>query len=123
VVLYLIVLTIILNSFDSKITRDAIHLRTIGVTEFESIIGACRELLSISFTDSRVEFIRRQTNVAAHALAREATLLDSSNIYYAIPFVLKLLLLMKCYKHIFLKKNIFLGVYTLRVQLKLYLKL
>ncbi len=70
---------------DSKITRDAFHSRKMDVTDFGSIIGACRELFSTSFTNSRVEFTRRQANAAAHALAREATSLASPNIYYDIP--------------------------------------
>jgi len=69
---------------DSKITRDAFHSRTIDVTEFGNIIGACRDLFFTSFTNSRVEFIRRQANAAAHALEREATSLTNPNIYYAI---------------------------------------
>jgi hypothetical protein len=40
---------------------------------------------STCFTNSRVEFIRRQANAAAHALAREATSLASPIIYYDIP--------------------------------------
>jgi len=37
------------------------------------------------FSNSRVEFVRRQTNVVAHTLAREATLLASPAVYYDIP--------------------------------------
>jgi len=71
---------------DSKITRDdAFHSCTVDVTEFGTIIGACRHLFSSSFTNSRVEFIRRQVNAAAHALAREATSLASPTIYHTIP--------------------------------------
>jgi len=70
---------------DSKITRDAFHSRKTDVTDFGSIVGACRELFSTSFTNSRVEFTRRQANAAAHALARDATSLASPNIYYDIP--------------------------------------
>ena len=63
---------------DSKIMRDAFHSRKTDVTDFGSIIGACRELFSTSFTNSRVEFTRRQANAAA-------TSLTSPNIYYDIP--------------------------------------
>lgn len=56
---------------DSKVTRDAFHSHHSDVTEFGSIIAACRELFSLSFLNSRVEFVRRQANSAAHALARE----------------------------------------------------
>ena len=54
---------------DSKITRDAFHSREVDVTEFGHIIDVCRDILSTSFTNSRVEFIRRQANAATHALA------------------------------------------------------
>jgi len=70
---------------DSKITRDSFHTRTVDVTEFGLIIEACREIFSTSFTNSQVEFIRRQTNAAAHALAKETTSLISPMIYYVIP--------------------------------------
>jgi len=78
---------------DSKITRDAFHSRTVDVTEFGTIIGACQHLFSFSFTNSRVEFIRRQTNAAAHALAREATSLASLTIYYAIPHCIETIII------------------------------
>jgi len=70
---------------DLKVTRDAFHSRNTDVTEFESIIKACRELFSSSFANFRVEFIRRQTNAAAYALAREVTSLASPSTYYVIP--------------------------------------
>lgn len=78
---------------DSKITRDAFHSRTIDVTEFGNIIDACREIFSSSFTNSRVEFIRRQANAAAHALAREATSLASPMIYYVIPHCIETIII------------------------------
>jgi len=70
---------------DSIATRDAFHSCNTDVTEFGSIIKACRELFSSSFANSKVEFIRRQTNAAAHALAREVTSLVSPFTYYVIP--------------------------------------
>jgi len=70
---------------DSKITRDAFHSCKTDVTEFGNTIDECRVRFFSSFTNSRVEFIRRQANAAAHALAREATSLASPNIYYVIP--------------------------------------
>jgi hypothetical protein len=70
---------------DSKITCDAFHSRREDVSEFGHIIASCKALFSAFFTNSRVEFIRRQTNAAAHVLAREATFLASPIIYYHIP--------------------------------------
>jgi len=69
---------------DSKITRDAFRSNKVNITEFGHIIDACRDFFSTSFTNSWVEFIRRQANAAAHALAREATSLASPIIYYDI---------------------------------------
>jgi len=70
---------------DSKVTRDAFHSRHTDTTEFESIITACREMFSTSFPNSRLAFIRRQANSAAHALARKAIYLASPTTYYVIP--------------------------------------
>ncbi|RHN79799.1 hypothetical protein MtrunA17_Chr1g0181271 [Medicago truncatula] len=78
---------------DSKITRDAFHSRKTDVSEFGSIIDACRDLFSNSFTNSRVEFIRRQANAAVHALAREATSLASPHIYYEIPLCIETIII------------------------------
>jgi len=89
---------------DSKITRDAFHSCKMDVTDFGSIIGACRELFSTSFTNSRVEFTRRQANAAAHASAREATSLASPSIYYDISYCIESII-MKCYKHLLFKKK------------------
>jgi ribonuclease HI len=78
---------------DSKITRDVCHSSKSDVSKVGSIIGACRDLFSTSFTNSRVEFIRRQANAAAHALAREATSLASPHIYYDIPFCIETIII------------------------------
>jgi len=78
---------------DSKITRDAFHSCTVDVTEFGTIIGVCQHLFSSSFTNSRVEFIQRQANAAAHALTREATSLASPTIYYVIPHCIETIII------------------------------
>ena len=52
----------------------------VRMSQILEVFGACRELLSTSFTNSRVEFTRRQAYAAAQALAREATSLTSPNI-------------------------------------------
>jgi len=81
------------DNIDFELTRDAFHSRTVDVTEFGTVIGACQHLFSSSFTNSRVEFIRRQANTATHALAREATSLASPTIYYAIPHCIKTIII------------------------------
>lgn len=70
---------------DSKVTKDAFHSHHSDNTEFGSIMKACMEMFYVHFTNSRVEFARRQANVAAHVLAREAISLASPTIYYVIP--------------------------------------
>jgi len=74
---------------DSKVTRDAFHSRHTDITEFGSIITACREMFSTSFPNSRVEFIRWQAYSAAHALTREAISLASPTTYYVIPICIE----------------------------------
>lgn len=54
---------------DSKTTHDAFHSRKDNVSEFGQIISACQSLFNTHFTNSRVEFTRRQANEVAHTLA------------------------------------------------------
>lgn len=70
---------------DSKITKDAFTARRDDISEFGHIVEASRSMFHFKFSNSRVEFVRRQINVAAHILARETTLLASPAVYYAIP--------------------------------------
>jgi ribonuclease HI len=70
---------------DSKLTFEAFQSTRNDTSEFGSIISSCRLLFSSFFSNSRVEFVRRQTNAVAHALARETTLLASPAVYYDIP--------------------------------------
>jgi hypothetical protein len=62
---------------DFKLTADAFLSDRNDTSEFGCIISSCRSLFSAFFSNSRVEFVRRQANGVAHALAREATLLAS----------------------------------------------
>jgi hypothetical protein len=91
---------------DSKIMNDAFHSSKTDITKFRHIIAACQSLFSTSFTNSRIEFIRQQTNVVAHALATEAASLTSPTIYYISQVVLTVLLSMKSYKQHSFKKDI-----------------
>jgi len=91
---------------DSKITRDSFHSTHDNIFEFGYINTSCWSPFSSSFTNSRVEFVRRHANAVALVLVGEATLLVNHAVYFTIPIVLNLLLLMKCYKHISLKKHI-----------------
>jgi len=69
---------------DSKLTCDAFHTTRDDYFEFWCIISSCRTLVSSFLTNSTVEFVRRQANGVAHALAGEATLLASPAIYFHI---------------------------------------
>jgi len=64
---------------DSKLTIDAFNSNHHNVTESGHIIIACQNLFYSHFTNLRVEFNRRQTNVTAHVLADETT------IYFDVP--------------------------------------
>ncbi|XP_024631302.1 uncharacterized protein [Medicago truncatula] len=70
---------------DSKITKDAFIARRDNISEFGHIVEASRSMFHSKFSNSRVEFVRRQANVVAHILARETTLIASAVVYYAIP--------------------------------------
>ena len=78
---------------DSKTTKDALYLGREDITEFGNIITASRSLLLSKFTNSRVEFVRRQANVVAHTLAGEATFLASLAIYFHIPNCIETLII------------------------------
>ena len=91
---------------DSKVTRDAFHSHHIDITEFGSIVTACREMFSTSFPNSRVEFIRRQANSAAHALVREAISLASPTTYYIIPICIEHIIINEMLYALFSKKSI-----------------
>jgi len=70
---------------DYRLTCDAFHANQDDTYEFGCIISSCRFLFSSFFTNSRVEFVRRQANGVAHVLAEEATLLASPVVYFHIP--------------------------------------
>jgi ribonuclease HI len=70
---------------DSKLTVDAFLSTWNDLSEFGSIISSCRSLFRNLFSNSRVEFVKRQANAVAHTLAREATCSASSAVYYEIP--------------------------------------
>jgi ribonuclease HI len=71
---------------DSKVTADAFNSPRHDLTEFGYIITACRNLFFSHFANSRVEFSRRQANVAAHILAGEAIFSASPIIHFNVPY-------------------------------------
>jgi ribonuclease HI len=70
---------------DSKIVTEAFHLQRPDVTKFGQVMSVIRSLFTSSFTNSRVEFSRRQANEVAHALARVAPFSASPTIYIDVP--------------------------------------
>jgi len=78
---------------DSKLRVDAFLSNRNDTFEFGCIISFCCSLFGSTFVNSRVEFVRRQANGVAHALAREATLLASPVIYYDIPDYIETLII------------------------------
>jgi len=102
---------------DSKTTNEPFHSNKPDVSEFGQIISRCQRLFHSQFTNYWVKFNRRQTNVIAHALAKEVVLSTSLNIYFHIPrCILMILLLMKCYNHFFFKKIKMVGPKIFSVQ-------
>jgi hypothetical protein len=92
-------------ALDSETITKAFHHHQPDISEFGQVMADARRLFSSSFTNSRVEFNRRQVNEVAHVLARVAPFSSSFTIYIDVPIVLINLLLMKCYKHISFKKK------------------
>jgi len=72
-------------ALDSKTTVDAFNKPHPDVSEFGLIISACRSLFDLHFTNSKVDFNRRQANEVAHTLAGVATLLASPTTYSYVP--------------------------------------
>ncbi|XP_024634754.1 uncharacterized protein [Medicago truncatula] len=69
---------------NSKLTADAFLSDKNNTCEFGCIITYCRSLFNSLFSNSMVEFVRRQANGVAYALARDVTLLTSLAVYYDI---------------------------------------
>ncbi|XP_073023466.1 uncharacterized protein [Primulina eburnea] len=71
---------VVRDSKDSKTVVETVHANAVDRSEFGTIIGECRSLLSRE-RYYRVQFRRRQANMFAHNLARAA-------ISHASPCVL-----------------------------------
>jgi ribonuclease HI len=55
---------------DSKIVTEAFHRQRPDVTEFGQVMSVIRSLFTSSFTNSRVEFNRRQANAVAFSMGK-----------------------------------------------------
>jgi len=69
---------------DSKTTIDAFHMNQIDVTEFAYVITSCRKFFVVQFTNSKVEFHRRQTNEIDKTLVMVAILSASLATYFHV---------------------------------------
>ena len=78
---------------DSKLTTDTFLSTRNDLYEFGCIISSCRSLFRNFVSNFRVEFVRRQANEVAHALAREAVSLVSPAVYYDIPTCIETLII------------------------------
>jgi len=78
---------------DSKLTTDVFLSTRNDLSKFGCIISSCRSLFSTFFSNSRVEFVRRQANVVAHALAREAMSFASPAVYFELPNCIETLII------------------------------
>ncbi|AES92312.2 hypothetical protein MTR_4g128080 [Medicago truncatula] len=58
----------------SKTTNNFFHANWCDVLEFDHIITTWKSIFSSQFTNSRVEFNRRQANEVARTLGEEAPL-------------------------------------------------
>ncbi|KAK2394517.1 hypothetical protein QL285_056337 [Trifolium repens] len=72
-------------ALDSKIVTEAFNHQRPDVTEFGQLMSEARRLFTTFFTNSRVEFNRRQANEVAHVLARVASFSASPTIYIDVP--------------------------------------
>ncbi|GAU19620.1 hypothetical protein TSUD_383140, partial [Trifolium subterraneum] len=73
---------------DSKVLIEAIHMKRSGNSEFLSIVHDILNLMS-SFINFEVKFVRRQTNLIAHTLARVANSWASFHRFENIPFCIE----------------------------------
>ncbi|CAJ2642186.1 unnamed protein product [Trifolium pratense] len=74
---------------DSKLLVDAIHSRRRGNSEFSLIVNDIILLMSSSYVNFEVKFVRRQANLVAHTLARAANVWASFHRFEIIPLCIE----------------------------------
>jgi hypothetical protein len=77
---------------DAKKVVDYFNGGRNDVSEFGAIVDDCRTKCNVYFENSKVEFSRRQANVVAHTLAREATSLASPHVFDDVPLCISTLI-------------------------------
>jgi hypothetical protein len=75
-------------ALDCETTTKAFHHRA-DIIEFGQVMAASRRLFTSSFTNSQVEFNRRQANEIAHTLAQVVPFSASPTIYIYVPPCIK----------------------------------
>jgi len=75
---------------DAKKVVDYFNKGRNDISEFGAIMDECRKNCIDYFENSKVEFSRRQANVVAHTLAREAISLASPHVFDDVPFLSQL---------------------------------
>ncbi|WJX93691.1 hypothetical protein P8452_75185 [Trifolium repens] len=70
---------------DSKRVVDSFHSLAHDYSEFGVLIDHCKSIFSNYYSNSSVEFVRRQANEVAHNLAKAATLSASFQILVDVP--------------------------------------
>jgi hypothetical protein len=70
---------------DSKPMVDNVNNNMIDESVFGDIIRNCKHVFNSYFTNSHVEFVRRQTHKVAHNLARVTPSLACFRIHTDIP--------------------------------------
>ncbi|KAK2362141.1 hypothetical protein QL285_087230 [Trifolium repens] len=78
---------------DSKRVVDSFHSSNQDFTEFGVILNQCKLMFSNFYSNSSVEFVRRQANEVAHNLAKAATLSTSFQILVDVPNCIEHLLI------------------------------
>jgi ribonuclease HI len=78
---------------DSKRVVDSFHSSNQDFTEFGVILNQCKLMFSNFYSNSSVEFVRRQANEVAHNLAKAATLSASFQILVDVPNCIEHLLI------------------------------
>jgi hypothetical protein len=68
---------------DSKIVVDAILSSQLGIYEFSLLISNIKSLLLLN-PDFEVKFVKRQTSMVAHLLAKAIYFKASRSIFYSI---------------------------------------
>ena len=77
---------------DSKLLVDAIHSRRRSNSEFSLIVNDIILLMSSSYVNFEVKFVRWQANLVAHTLARAAKVWASFHRFEIIPLCIEHLL-------------------------------